>query len=554
MAFVLGLLLAIVSYGSPVNYEISLAGNFGEPRPNHFHGGIDVKTGGVEGKPLFSIGDGYVSAVTIGVGGFGNAVYVRHPEGYTSVYCHLRKFTPQITAMVRKWQYANRRWSGEIRFRPTDLPVSRGQLIAISGNTGSSQAPHLHLEIHDTRTWNMLDPLDFVGDKMNDNLAPMAHGFMAYPVQDEGVFCNSSSKQTYGFGSRNLTQKFTAWGKVGFGIWANDYMEITYNRYGVRKTELLVDDSLVFRSDVNNIPVNMNMQVNAWGDYDHLLRSNVWYMRSFILPGVTLPVLWGDANRGVIDFNQEREYHITYLLTDYKGNQSKYTFVVTGQKNASVRGRRYPTSQMLRMRAFPNRRQCLQLPDLELVVAPSSLAEDASLQPKATNGSLSACYTLTPKSFQLFNYGKIKLRLRKDVPDKSKLYIVSHFGTDRYMGGTYSNGWVTGRIRELGASYEIAYDDTPPQVAVSLNPTSGTLTASITDTESGIKSYEAFIDDQFVLFGDASKAKTLRPNAQSLICKLQETPIRKLGRERRFTFVARDNRNNVRIIKKNFTY
>ena len=136
---------AKVIFGSPVNYPIALAGNFGEPRPNHFHGGVDVKTDGVEGKPIFSIGDGYVSHVSVGYDGFGNAVYVHHPEGYTSVYCHLKTFMPTIKAMVRKWQYTNKQSTGDIWFKPTDLPVAKGQLIAISGNSGASEAPHLHL-------------------------------------------------------------------------------------------------------------------------------------------------------------------------------------------------------------------------------------------------------------------------------------------------------------------------------------------------------------------------------------------------------------------------
>ena len=261
------ILASHVLFGSPVNYPLSLAGNFGEPRPNHFHGGVDVKTGGVEGKAIFSIGDGYVSHVSVGYDGFGNAVYIHHPEGYTSVYCHLKTFTPAIKAMVRKWQYNNKKSTGDIWFKPTDLPVAKGQLIAISGNSGASEAPHLHLELHETRTGDMLDPLAFIGQHVEDGLPPMAHGFMAYPVRGEGAFNNDTGKSSHSFTSHNLTNKFTAWGKVGFGIWANDYMEITYNRYGVKQTELLVDGKTVFKSNVNRIPYEKTIQVNAWGDH-----------------------------------------------------------------------------------------------------------------------------------------------------------------------------------------------------------------------------------------------------------------------------------------------
>jgi murein DD-endopeptidase MepM/ murein hydrolase activator NlpD len=225
----------------------------------------------VEGKPIFSIADGYVSRVTVGLYGFGNAVYVQHPEGYTSIYCHLKKFTPRIAAALRCWQYEHHSYQADVRLKATDCPVAQGQLIAVSGNTGSSQAPHLHLEIHDTRTWNMLDPLQFLGHCVNDHTPPQAHGFMACPQEGEGVFNGGAMKQNFGFGSHHLARKFTAWGKVGFALWANDYMEGTYNNYGIRHTVLTVDGQEIFRSDVNNIPVDANRLVNSWGDYHHYL-------------------------------------------------------------------------------------------------------------------------------------------------------------------------------------------------------------------------------------------------------------------------------------------
>ena len=541
-------LAASVVFGSPVNYEIALAGNFGEPRPNHFHGGTDIKTGGVEGKAIFSIGDGYVSHVSVGIGGFGNAVYIHHPEGYTSVYCHLKKFAPQITAMVRKWQYAHRSYIGDMLFAPTDLPVARGQLIAVSGNSGASQAPHLHLEVHDTRTWEMRDPLDLIGGSVKDSLAPMAHGFMAYPQMGEGVFCGGSSKQSFPFTAHNLTRKFTAWGKVGFGIWANDYMEITYNRYGVRKTEFFVDGHLVFSSDVGCVPVEDNMMVNAWGDYEHFLRYNVWYMRSFILPGVTLPCLWADAGRGLIDFNQERDYHLTYSLTDFKGNNSRYTFTVTG-KRAVIQSRR----EMHPMRTLRwDKMNVVQLPGMQLVLPSTCLADHCETRPKIRfcPGQLSDTYQLMPASFPLFHYTKISIRLKRPVKDLSKLYIVSHWGTDRYMGGTYQNGWVTGCARELAATYGISYDDIPPIITpltVNRWPINHIVRIGLRDRGSGVASYEGYIDGKFVLFEEV-------PKSPWVCCDLTQTPIRRTGGMHRLTFIATDNRANKRIFMTQVKY
>ena len=542
------MLAANVLFGSPVNYPISLAGNFGEPRPNHFHGGVDVKTDGVEGKAVFSIGDGYVSHVSVGYDGFGNAVYVHHPEGYTSVYCHLKTFTPAIKAMVRKWQYVNKQSTGDIWFKPTDLPVAKGQLIAISGNSGASEAPHLHLELHETRSGDMLDPLDFIGQHVKDALAPMAHGFMAYPVSGEGVFNNNPGKSSHSFSSHNLSNKFTAWGKVGFGIWANDYMEITYNRYGVKKTELLVDGKTVFKSNVNRIPYEKTVQVNAWGDHEHFLRYNVWYMHSFLYPGMGLQMLSADKNKGIVNFNQERDYHIEYVLTDFKGNTSRYTFTVTGQKRAFVPQRQASTLRSV----YWNRPYAMQTDGVQLLIRPNSVANAITLTPTISckDDALSNSCTFTNSAQRLFRPARISLKLTKKVKDTSKLYISGRGFVTRYLGGTYEKGWVTANMRDLHLQYSIDYDDEPPIVSPvgqgNWNATK-TIKLGLTDAKSGVDTYQGYIDGQFVLFEDV-------PLSPWVACKLAETPIKRMGKQRRLTFFATDNQGNKRRFETDILY
>ena len=542
------MLAANVLFGSPVNYPISLAGNFGEPRPNHFHGGVDVKTDGVEGKAIFSIGDGYVSHVSVGYDGFGNAVYVHHPEGYTSVYCHLKTFTPAIKAMVRKWQYVNKQSTGDIWFKPTDLPVAKGQLIAISGNSGASEAPHLHLELHETRSGDMLDPLDFIGHHVKDALPPMAHGFMAYPVSGEGVFNNNPGKSSHSFSSHNLPNKFIAWGKVGFGIWANDYMEITYNRYGVKKTELLVDGKTVFKSNVNRIPYEKTVQVNAWGDHEHFLRYNVWYMHSFLYPGMGLQMLSADKNKGIVNFNQERDYHIEYVLTDFKGNTSRYTFTVTGQKRAFVPQRQASTLRSV----YWNRPYAMQTDGVQLLIRPNSVANAITLTPTISckDDALSNSCTFTNSAQRLFRPARISLKLTKKVKDTSKLYISGRGYVTRYLGGTYEKGWVTANMRDLHLQYSIEYDDEPPIVSPvgqgNWNATK-TIKLGLTDAKSGVDTYQGYIDGQFVLFEDV-------PLSPWVACRLAETPIKRTGKQRRLTFFATDNQGNKRRFETDILY
>lgn len=546
MSFIFPLLLAsALSFGSPVNYPVSLSGNFGEPRPNHFHGGIDVRTGQVEGKPIFSVADGYVSRITVGLGGFGNAVYVRHPGGITTVYCHLKKFVPQLAAIVRKWQYQNQTCFADVRLRPTDYPVAQGQFIAVSGNTGASKAPHLHLEFHATKTWDFIDPLDYLKGFVTDTTKPIAHSFMAYPVEGEGVFCGSQRNQSYGFSSTNLTREFTAWGKVGFGIWANDYMDGSYGILGIRKTTLTVDGKTVFESVVDSIPSHCNRMVNTWGDYEHYCHSRVWYMKSFADPGNTLPFInVGTADRGIVTFDEERDYHLAYTVSDIFGNSRQYTFTVKGKRQDIPVARRRSVMNML----LHDRINGFQRPGLMLLVPKGLLPDNVELSPKvkAKPDALSDEWRFYDRSYPLLGWAKISLRLKKKVADPSKLYIVSHYGVDRNMGGEFKDGWVTGRMRELGADYEIAYDDIPP-VLTSFNASARRLRVLAYDRQSGLRSLKGYVDGRFVLFEYMEKAGVY-------VCDLPSAPVAKTGGNHTVKLVAVDERGNRSVFVGDFKY
>ena len=544
------LLSALFLYQSPIGFEISLAGNFGEPRPHHFHGGIDIKTDGVEGKAIYSIGDGYISRVTVGKFGFGNAVYVTHPEGYTSVYCHLKSFSPRIKAAMRRWQYAHQTCEGDAQLSPMDCPVSQGQLIALSGNTGHSTGPHLHLEIHDTETWNMLDPLDFIGDLVNDTVPPQAHSLMACPQQGEGVFNQSTSRQIFPISGHSLSQTFTAWGKVGFALRADDYMQASSNHFGIRETILQVDGQEVFHAVVNDIPVESNRLVNAWGDYDYWLHHRQWYMKSFVEPGNTLSILRAEQ-RGIIDFSEERDYQLEYILRDFKGNESRYAFTVRGDKSSGE----FEIPQQEEGRLFRwNQTNTFSAPGIQLIVPYGLLASDMHLQPMVypREGGFSDRYSFYPTSYPLISDGEISLyaftdrvgadEVVRQEYDYTKFYISAD---GRYAGGDYQNGWVSGKIRELGATFTLDYDDVPPEVSpVSLGER---VVLRLSDAKSGVASFSATIDGHFVVFEAADKQPLV-------ICDLAETPIRKTNRTHQLRFTATDNRQNTQVLETSIIY
>jgi len=558
------LILAVVTYLSPVHFDVTLAGNFGEPRPNHFHGGIDIKTQQMEGKAIYSIGDGYVSRVSVNVGGLGNAVYVRHPEGYTSVYAHLQRFAPCIEAMVRKWQYQHETTEVDIELSATDCPVAAGQLIALSGDTGASMGPHLHLEIHETDTWNMMDPLAFLPDLLEDNIAPQAHSIMAYPVEGEGSFCGKSEQQRFDFTNGLIADSLTAWGKVGFGIYAEDFMQGSYNRYGVRCTMLLVDGEEVFRSDVDDIPVADNKMVNAWGDYDYFVKNQQWFMKSFVVPGNKLSILKTDSNNGYVNFNQQRDYLITYVLCDFFGNQSKYSFTVTAKPDSIA-----PTNvesevgdSLLFKTTEAN--NC-QMEGMQLNVPKEALNADVRVKPSSRRSrrAHSDEFLFAMKSIPLMRHATLKLKVGEqgEVADSDKLYIAARKRDKRndldpekeqvvFVDAKCRQGWLEGAVSDIGDAFYVALDDTPPHI-FPVNQrtwdTDSVLLFDLKDEQSGIICFKCYLDDQFVLFDYVKKST-------KVICDLRNTPVRPNGRERLLKFMARDRKGNESTFQATINY
>lgn len=232
----------------PFDFPLTLSGNFGELRSNHFHGGVDFKTQGEVGKPIHCIADGYVSRVLVTPGGYGQAIFITHPNGYTSVYGHVLKFASAVAKVVEEYQYRHETFAVDLKFEPHQVSFKAGEIIALSGNEGYSFGPHLHMEIRRTDTGELIDPLQFYTDKIKDTTPPRASMIMLYPQRGAGVVEGSQRKKSISVAS--LGQPVSAWGKIAAGIKAYDYMDGTHNNYGVRSVVLYVDTTEVFRSTV----------------------------------------------------------------------------------------------------------------------------------------------------------------------------------------------------------------------------------------------------------------------------------------------------------------
>ena len=342
-------------YHLPVDTRPALSGNYGELRPDHFHGGLDFKTDQTIGHPVYAFSDGYVRRVGINAYGYGLALYVEHPDlGLTSVYGHLDTFSKKIWKKVRERQVNEELNNCDITFGPEDLPVKYGEVIALSGNTGSSGGPHVHFELRnipDDDNDICYDPMMFFLRELKDTQAPRISFIYLYPQPGEGLANGMTTRQvspvtgvcatTGGIGG-NVTKPFTAWGRVGLALKAYDYMDGQSNRYGVKQLRLLMrlegqfadngeplyQEIFSFRQDA--FRYSENRFNNTVTDYAAWVGQKSMIMKSFIEPGNFLQQVDPAVGDGIVDINEERAYHFVYELTDAHGNFTSLDFSIRG--------------------------------------------------------------------------------------------------------------------------------------------------------------------------------------------------------------------------------
>ena len=491
---------------SPFDFPLLLSGNFGELRANHFHGGVDFKTQGVVGKPIRCIADGYISRVTVTPGGYGQAVYITHDNGYTSVHGHLHRFMAEVQQVVEAYQYEHETFAVDLKFEADRFPLKQGEVFALAGNEGYSFGPHLHMEIRKTDTEEYIDPLQFYTDLLKDTTAPRATHVMLYPQAGKGVVNGSSKKKVMPLNGQQGT--VTAWGKIAAGIKAYDYMDGTSNNYGVRSVTLFVDSVEVFRSTVDGFLPDENRMINAWTDYEEYVIRNSWFMRSQILPGNTWRMLQADDEGGVVTINEERPYRFCYVLEDLYGNRHTYRFVVQGKEQTIE-----PLHKGKHFLKW-NQGNVIQQPGMELVIPKGMLYEDVDLNCRVIADALdiSFDYQLHDKPVPLHGGCPLVIGVRNyPVADMSKYYVARKYkGRKSSAGGSFKDGYMHTTIRELG-TYSVAVDTVAPSVVPLNKPQwkTGNIQFKIRDAETGIKDYKVFIDGKFVLFKFASKNATL---------------------------------------------
>lgn len=491
-------------FRSPLDIPILLSGNFGELRSNHFHSGIDFKTQGTEGKSVHTAQKGYISRISVSPWGYGNALYVSHPDGTTTVYAHLKSFSKKIAAYVKRRQYEMESFKVDLTVEPDSLIVESDEVIALSGNTGSSGGPHLHFEIRDSKSEEVWDPLPYFSDAIDDNKAPKILGVQIEPIPGKGVVNGSSRKlevkplATKG-GAERIMTSIRAWGEIGIAVKAFDYMDNTSNVYGVKEITLEADSQIIFHSFLDKFAFDETRYLNSFTDFDRWKRQRSFYMRSFIEPGNRLRFIESERN-GLLRIDEERVYRLHYTLADAFGNTTTLSFQIEGVRDEipaiGKNGREH-------FRWSADNR--FGAKGIRLFIPKGNLYRDIYFRHtmKSDSSALAATHRLHDEEVALHGSARLSLFIRKDTLMNKKQYGIVKLrkGGVSWIGGLYRDGWIDTNIRELG-SYTIMQDTKAPTIIpINHKGTSGKqLSFRLSDNLSGVESYRGEIDGKFALF------------------------------------------------------
>lgn len=322
-------------YHPPLDIPLVLASNFGELRPNHFHMGLDFKTNGVTGLKLYSISDGFIKRVVVSPYGYGKVVYIQHPDGKTSVYAHCSEFTGKLKDFVTNKIIELRNNQIDLELKSTDLPIKKGEVFALSGNTGSSTAPHLHFELRETATDAGLNPL-LHGFKLEDHQSPELFGVKVYSLTKEGYRYPNMSKERTVKGSNgayelndtiSIPANFCSrTGGIGFAFDMIDRLDGASNKCGVLGYELYIGENIIFNSKIEKVPFESTRYVNCHKDFEEYANHSKNYHKAFRTIENSLPI-YGNG-LGIIKSKPGEILDLKLKAFDAAGNESILTFTV----------------------------------------------------------------------------------------------------------------------------------------------------------------------------------------------------------------------------------
>ena len=550
-----------VYFNSPLNIPLFLAGNYGEIRSAHFHGGIDLKTQQVEGKTVLAADSGYVFRVAVQSGGYGHALYLRHPSGFVTVYGHLREFAPQIDNWVKEQQYRKRSFEVDLNPNERQFVFRKGETIGISGNSGSSGGPHLHFEIRDNSASVPLNGLKY-SFPIKDLVKPKIEWLCIYPLDDSSTVNGLGKKLMLPVSilKNNYYIKANSpivSGNIGFGIVSYDLLSNSLNKCGLYSASLYKDSILHFRCVIDSIPFSQTGYVASYIDYEEKIRSGRVIQKMFVDPNNNLPIYKKALNRGIMQFSDSLEHNIVISVADAYDNRSELVFRV---QSSSQRG---PVASLPRNdtniadRFYYDSLNVFEAPDIRVVVPKDALFDNIQFRFNRTetdSGKYSPLFSIHTEETPLKKSYILSIKPRNLPPylrSKAGITGIGIKGNQFSQGGSYKNGYVTTQVKSFGRFF-ISVDTLAPTIKASGFRAGGKYTDAqvlsfrIRDTGSGIAKYSGYIDQEWALFEYDGKNELL-------FYRIDGKKTQK-GKTHRIEVIVSDNRENFTRFESTFYY
>ncbi|MBQ8553725.1 MAG: M23 family metallopeptidase [Alistipes sp.] len=510
--------------------------NFGEMRPNHFHSGTDFKTNGVEGKPVIAVADGYVSRILQSPTGYGLALYVVHPNGTTSVYGHLSRFRKDIADYVFAERHRLKQSRVDLYCKAGQFTVKRGEEIARSGNTGSSQGPHLHFEIRDSRTGKTFNIIKQGIVTPKDDISPYIMKVHYIEVDTVRGVPVHSRPATYAVHKADNTTYRTAQQspiKVGrngyFVVETSDRKNDVANTYGVYNLEEKIDGKTIFEYRNDGFTFDLSRYCNAVSYYPIQRSSRNEAMRTALLQGGTKYFYPTLVNRGVVTTSAEQKRDVEFLITDDCGNTSTLKFQIVGKADADCfKGEIDEGAYIVEY----NHDFADKVDDVLSVVIPKgalyeSIAmkmgrSDVEIKADSTVSVLSPAYTIHDADTPLqTSIGVVfSMPIEEALQPYTTMASVAANGRLSYVGGTYRNRRFTARTSTFGTFCLVA-DRTAPVIRPQFTDgqdcrSRNSISFRLSDNFSGVSTYTATIDGQWVAIDYARSRATINLAAEGI--------------------------------------
>ncbi len=532
----------------PLTIPLLLSGSYGELRNNHFHSGFDIKTQGKEGLSVLASAEGEIVRVRVMANGYGNVLYMAHPNGYTTVYGHLQRFEPAIAAWVKEQQYINKKFEVDVVPPAGMFLFAQGDEIAKSGNSGGSGGPHLHFEIRDTKTEENINPALF-GLPIKDSKKPTILHLYANPVSSAAsVAGKNASKEIaltnlgHGFFSGTLS----ASGMVGLVLHAYDQQDAATNNNGIYKIQQFVNDTLTYEFIIDRVAFSDFRYLNAHIDFERYKKTGAMTHKCYLEPGNKLPSYNSVINRGLLDLKAGSTKQVDLIVWDSWGNKSEIRLAVKGEEYTAMQDA--TVTKMDWQSAHT-----IKIEGVKIYLPPATLYKDEDIN-VTTKPACTLCETSIYQVGErtIPAHARYVISIHKDQlksTEKMVWAVVNSSGNGSGLTSVWDGDWLNASPKEFG-TFAVMQDNNPPILTVNgfangkIVKKGGRVSMTAKDYLSGITFYEATIDGNWVLLECDGKRSYYWHDFDSSLAPGSHTLI--------LTF--KDEVGNITTFQSNFTY